>query len=194
MDQNNYWEKRYEENNTGWDIGDVSTPLVEYLDQLENKEITILFPGAGYAFDAEYAFKKGFKNVWVADIAQTAAERFFKRVPDFPKSQFIVGDFFAMDRKFDLIIEQTFYCALPPGWRDKYVQQMHKLLTKGGKLAGVLFTFPLTEKGPPFGGSIEEYQERFSKMFKVKTLKPCYNSIKPRMGNEVFIIAEKPKN
>jgi len=68
---------------------------------------------------------------------------------------------------------------------------MHNLLKENGKLAGVLFSFPLTEQGPPFGGSVEEYQELFSEKFLFKTLESCYNSIKPRENNELFIIFHK---
>lgn len=32
-----YWEQRYTNQETGWDIGSSSTPLKEYIEQLENK-------------------------------------------------------------------------------------------------------------------------------------------------------------
>ena len=190
LDQN-FWASRYEEEKTGWDIGGPSRPLVEYLDGLKDKEIRILFPGAGFAYDAEYAFKIGFKNVYVSDLVQETKDSFLERIPIFPKEQFLVGDFFTIEKEFDLIMEQTFYCALPPALRDDYVSKMHDILSVGGKLAGVLFTFPLTEQGPPFGGGKDEYQERFSKLFKINLLEDCKNSIESRMGNEVFIEIEK---
>jgi hypothetical protein len=45
-----YWSKRYQTNETGWDVGTPSTPLKEYIDQLENKNIKILIPGCGNAY------------------------------------------------------------------------------------------------------------------------------------------------
>ena len=186
-----YWNNRYLESQTGWDLNGPSTPLVEYINQLEDKTIRILFPGAGHAYDAEYMFNLGFKNVYIADFAQAAADAFLQRVPNFPKEQFIIGDFFKIDLQFDLALEQTFFCAINPELRDKYAKHMANILAPKGKLAGVLFNFPLTEKGPPFGGSLKEYQEHFSKHFTVKTLAECYNSILPRKGNEVFVILEK---
>jgi len=191
MSNAKFWNEKYIAKNTGWDIGGVSKPLVEYIDQLEDKNIKVLFPGAGHAYDAEYMYNLGFKNVYVVDVAQAAADAFLKRVPHFPKNQFLVSDFFALNQSFDLIIEQTFYCAIPPALRDEYVNKMHQLLNPGGKLSGVLFTFPLTEKGPPFGGSIEEYQKRFSTKFNIRTLAKCHNSIADRLGKEAFIIAQK---
>ena len=64
---------------------------------------------------------------------------------------------------------------------------MHELLAPSGKLVGVLFNFPLNTQGPPFGGSKDEYIGYFEPMFEIKTMETCYNSIGPRMGNELFI-------
>ena len=64
-------------------------------------------------------------------------------------------------------------------------------LSEKGKIAGLLFNFPLTEVGPPFGGSYEEYLNLFSEKFSIKTLEPAYNSIKPRANKELFFTFEK---
>ena len=32
-----FWEQKYENNKTGWDIGFISTPIKEYINQLKNK-------------------------------------------------------------------------------------------------------------------------------------------------------------
>jgi SAM-dependent methyltransferase len=186
----NFWTQRYQDGSTGWDLGYVSTPIKEYADQLSDKSIRILIPGAGNSYEGEYLWKQGFKNVYIADISEEPLHNFSERVPDFPKEQLLHEDFFSLDDQFDLILEQTFYCALDPKLRDAYVEKMHGLLKPGGKLVGVLFTFPL-ESGPPFGGSMDEYRERFSRYFDLKKLEECYNSIPPRAGNEAFLIAQK---
>jgi hypothetical protein len=51
-----YWEEKFIKNETGWDIGYVSTPLKEYFDQLTNKDLKILIPGSGNGYEAEYLF------------------------------------------------------------------------------------------------------------------------------------------
>ena len=84
------------------------------------------------------------------------------------------------------MIEQTFFCAIDPKLRKDYVHQSNKLLKPNGKLMGLLFDFPF-ESGPPFGGSLAEYQGLFSKEFKFSKMEKCYNSIQPRSGNELFI-------
>ena len=35
----NYWEERYQNNEIGWDTGTITTPLQEYIDQIENKNL-----------------------------------------------------------------------------------------------------------------------------------------------------------
>ncbi|HFS68167.1 MAG TPA: methyltransferase domain-containing protein [Flavobacteriia bacterium] len=183
----NNWNKRYLENKTGWDIGNISTPIKEYVDQLKDKNLKILIPGSGNSYEAEYLHKNGFKNVYVIDIAEKALQNFSDRVPDFPKEHLILQDFFKLDDQFDLILEQTFYCAISPELRDEYVKKVFELLKPNGKLVGVLFQFPLTEVGPPFGGSKEEYLKRFSPFFTIEILEDCNNSIPSRKEKEVFV-------
>ncbi|WP_372744009.1 SAM-dependent methyltransferase [Lutibacter sp.] len=186
-----YWENKYRENATGWDIGYASTPLTTYFDQLTNKELKILIPGGGNCYEAEYLFEKGFKNVFVIDIALQPLKNLKKRFPEFPEDHLIYDDFFNHTNTYDLIIEQTFFCALDPNLRTAYVNKTHQLLSNTGKVVGLFFNFDFTQAGPPFGGSIVEYLSLFYQKFNVDVLERCYNSIKPRRGNELFFIFEK---
>jgi thiopurine S-methyltransferase len=174
-------------------MGCVSPPIKTYIDHLNNKNITILIPGAGNSYETEFLFNAGFKNITVLDIARQPLINLKKRIPSFPASNLIHENFFEHKKKYDLILEQTFFCSLNPELRDNYVKKMSELLNENGKIAGLLFDFPLNDEGPPFGGSIDEYQNRFSKYFTIKTMARCYNSIKPRQGSELFIIFEKKK-
>lgn len=186
-----FWTNRYLQNNIPWDAGNITTPIKEYVDQLTKKELKILIPGVGNGYELQYLYANGFKNVYGLDISEEPIANFKKNNPDFLEDQLIVDDFFKHDNEYDLIIEQTFFCALNPELRPLYATKMNNLLKENGTLAGVLFSFPLTEQGPPFGGSIEEYRDLFSDNFVFKTLEPCYNSIKPRLNNELFIIFNK---
>lgn len=181
-----YWNQRYLENKAGWDIGYPSRPLKTYIDQLEDKSLSILIPGGGNAYEAEYLYEQGFQKITVVDLAQTAKDRFLARAPHFPEKQFLVQDFFEVEGQFDLILEQTFFCALQPSLRMSYAQKMHNLLKPAGKVVGVLFDFPL-ESGPPFGGSVSEYLGYFQPYFDLTVLERCYNSIAPRANRELFI-------
>ncbi len=185
-----FWSTRYKEERTGWDIGYPSTPLKEYIDQLEDKSVKILIPGAGNAYEAEYLFKNGFTNTFVMDISTTPLEAFSKRVPDFPKDQLIHENFFEHQKQYDLIFEQTFFCSFPPlpENRKRYGEKMATLLKPNAKLVGLWFDIPLTGDmvKRPFGGDKEEYLSYLAPYFDVKVFETASNSIKPRMGNELF--------
>jgi thiopurine S-methyltransferase len=187
---NDFWNNRYKTNDFGWDIGDVSEPLKKYIEQVDNKELKILIPGAGNAYEAEFLFKLGFKNVYVLDFAEAPLKNIKKRLPEFPNHQLIQQDFFEHKGQYDLIIEQTFFCAIDPILRSKYVQQMHELLAPNGKLVGLMFNDALNADKPPFGGNKEEYQKLFEDTFDIKKMEPCYNSIKPREGRELFVMIQ----
>lgn len=186
-----FWQGRYLEGSTGWDAGGPTTPFVEYINQLENKELKILIPGAGNAYEAEYLFDQGFKNVHVVDLAEAPLTNLKKRVPAFPSEHLIQGDFFEVTDTYDLILEQTFFCAIDPKLRAQYVVKMKELLNPGGQLVGVLWSVPMNADHPPFGGAVEEYQSLFDAHFNIKVLAPCYNSIQPRAEREVFIRLRK---
>ncbi|HUH26034.1 MAG TPA: methyltransferase domain-containing protein [Flavobacterium sp.] len=186
-----YWSERYTANNTPWDAGEITTPIKAYIDQLTNKDLKILVPGVGNGYELKYLYENGFKNVFGLDILEEPLKDFLKNNPSFPKEQLLFEDFFAHDETYDLILEQTFFCAIDPNLRSLYVDKINELLAEKGTLAGVLFSFPLTQQGPPFGGNQEEYKQFFQKYFKIKTLAPCYNSIKPRKNNELFIVIKK---
>ena len=186
-----FWEDKYLNNATGWDIGHISTPIKAYFEQVENKNLSILIPGCGNGYEAEFLHKAGFNNVHILDIAERPLTNFNNRVSDFPKDQLIHGNFFDHKGTYDLIIEQTFFCALNPLLRGDYIKKVNQLLSKKGKLVGLLFDFSLTDQGPPFGGSLEEYIRSFSYLFDIKILEKSYNSIDSRKDRELFIIFEK---
>jgi SAM-dependent methyltransferase len=186
-----FWNHKYLSGETGWDIGYVSTPIKEYIDQLSDKDLKILIPGGGNSYEAEYLFEKGFNNVYVVDISSIPLKNLAERVPSFPKENLLHADFFELEDTFDLILEQTFFCALDPSLREAYTDKMHQLLKPGGKLVGLLFNIPLNDDRPPFGGNKVEYEKLFSEKFKIEKMETAYNSIPPRAGNELFFILKR---
>ena len=192
VENNNFWSERYQQNQTGWDYGAITPPIKEYIDQLTDKSISILIPGCGSGHEAEYLWQNGFSNVHLLDFAPEALTLFSERVSDFPKEQMHCSDFFEHLGKYDLVLEQTLFCAINPNDRKKYAKKIVELIRPSGKLVGVLFNRDF-EGGPPFGGSMIEYQQIFQAVFSSVVIEPCYNSIKPREGSEVFIIMSHPK-
>ncbi|MGB0999103.1 MAG: methyltransferase domain-containing protein [Flavobacteriales bacterium] len=186
-----FWSNKYKNNKTGWDLGEVSPPLKAYFDKLENKELKILIPGAGNSYEAEYLFNKGFKNVFVVDLVKLPLRNIKNRIPKFPENQLIHANFFDIKDTFDLIIEQTFFCAINPELRPKYAAKMTSILKENGKLVGLLFDAVLNEDHPPFGGNKKEYKTYFEPFFDISIMENAYNSHVTRAGKELFFILRK---
>lgn len=187
-----FWSARYLSGHTGWDLSRASTPLYQYLCQIERKDLQILVPGAGNAHEVIAAWNLGFTNIFSLDISKIPIEEFSNRFPQFPKGNLLHGDFFDHKGSYDLILEQTFFCSLHPSLREKYAQKMFELLKPGGSLVGVLFNREF-DSGPPFGGNQAEYLTYFTPYFDFVVFENCYNSELPRLGKELFIHLKKSK-
>jgi len=194
-DEQAYWSNRYLEASTAWDIGAASRPLLSYFEQLDDKAVAILIPGAGNAYEAAYLHQQGFNNVHILDISDIPLKQFADLNPDFPKAHIHHQDFFKHKGKYNLIIEQTFFCSLiPTGMnRVKYATKIASLLVPKGQLVGLWFNHPLTDdmEKRPFGGSQKEYEGYLSPYFDVTSFEPCHNSIDERQGDELFGIFQK---
>jgi hypothetical protein len=187
-----YWTSRYKENKLGWDIGYPSPAIIHFMDQVVDKQVKILIPGCGNAYEAAYLWENGFKNLYLLDFSSIPLKKFSDEYSEFPTSHLLNMDFFDASGKFDIIIEQTFFCALDPSLRKKYIDKMFSLLQPEGCLVGLLFNIPLFDDRPPFGGQQKEYEDLFSSFFEIHKMEPAYNSIPERQESELFI-KMKPK-
>ena len=189
----NFWNSKYIHQETGWDLKAPSTPLKEYIDQLENKNSRILIPGCGNAYEADYLLEQGFTTITLIDISEVVVKTIKEKFKNKPAIKVLHQDFFTLEGEFDLILEQTFFCALNPELRPKYSIKMNELLAENGKLVGVLFNRDFGNDTPPYGGNKAEYQTYFNDYFDFKVMENCYNSIPPRAGSELFINLKKIK-
>lgn len=184
-----YWSQRYQAEQIGWDIGMVSTPIKTYCEQIKDKNLRVLIPGCGNAHEAMFLLENGFTDITLVDISKVLVDKLQTELKTYIQSGFckvIHLDFFKITGTFDLVIEQTFFCALDPILRNKYVDKMYDILAPQGKLVGLLFNRDF-EGGPPFGGNIKSYRSLFFQKFEILSLEESYNSIAPRQGAEVFI-------
>lgn len=190
MDQT-YWENRWEKQETRWDIGYPAPALVEYCKQIVDKNIAILIPGCGNAYEAEYLLNQGFTNITLIDIAQQAVENLKQKFANNPEITILYEDFFEHQGSYDLILEQTFFSAIPPFKRKEYATKMQEILKENGLLVGVLFDKQFNNPFPPFGGCPCEYKPIFEPHFEILKMEACFNSIPSRVGEEVFIKLKK---
>lgn len=188
-----YWDAQWKSNTTGWDLGEPAPPLVTLIDRLENKNASILIPGCGSAYEAQYLIEKGFSNITLIDISQTACDILSNKFSENAQVKILCEDFFSHNERYDVIIEQTFFCALPPTLRQRYVWKMHQLLNEHGILAGLLFNRTF-EVSPPFGGSREEYEKLFQASFDIQKMETAPNSVTPRANTELSFLLKKNQN
>ncbi|MBI4947019.1 MAG: methyltransferase domain-containing protein [Bacteroidetes bacterium] len=186
-----FWDDQYQSNTMGWDMGEVSPPIKEYIDQLQDKNLRILIPGCGNTYEASYLLQKGFTSITVIDIAPTLVNRLKAKFKNNSAIKILLADFFEHQGEYDLILEQTFFCAINPALRTNYRDKIFSLLSSKGKLVGILFDKEFEKEGPPFGGTKCSYEKIFKDHFELKTFEKCRNSFYKRMDTELFIILNK---
>lgn len=182
-----YWNKRWEEQDTAWDIGAESPAICNYAIKKIPKTSRILIPGCGNAYEADFLVKNGFVDITLIDIAPKLIESIKQKFKNYPQVKVLCEDFFHHKGTYDYIVEQTFFCAIAPEKRSEYVKKTSELLSKQGHLIGLLFDKNFEKNYPPFGGTKEEYQKIFSEKYEIHKLETCKNSIKPRQGTELFM-------
>ncbi len=187
----NFWKERYDSSTIGWDTGQSSPPLVAFFDTLNNKDIKILIPGCGNAYEAEYLHKSGFTNVFILDYVKKPLQNLKLRCPSFPSEHLICADFFEHQGKYDLIIELAFFTAITPHLREQFVFQMSNLLIAKGKYVGLFFNHDFGNDYPPFATSPDGYKSLFEQHFTFEQLANAKNSIAQRAGQELFFVFQK---
>ncbi|MDX1684706.1 MAG: hypothetical protein R3275_05670 [Saprospiraceae bacterium] len=190
-DTPDFWESKWKENETPWDLGVSSPQLMDFcINNIENRTSKILIPGGGRAYELTTLHNAGFTNVWLCDWSKSAIEEAQKVNPAIPQDKFLVKDFFKLKMNFDYILEQTFFSAIPPSMREEYVEKTYKLLKeRQGRIIALLFDIHFDHEGPPFGGSRKEYREIFSSRFTIERLEKAEKSVASRAGNECFLVA-----
>lgn len=182
-----FWDDRWKNQQTGWDIGYASPAIIDYMRGEENKNIKILIPGCGNAYEAKALIDLGFTNITLIDISPTLVETVQRKYKGIKQIHVKCEDFFELNEKYDLVIEQTFFCALDPILRREYVTKMTDVLTDSGKIIGLMFDVQFEKPGPPYGGSSAEYRKLFSDYFTISKMELSDHSIAPRKGTELFV-------
>lgn len=151
-----FWDTRYRDAVTPWDLGRVPMRLAAFLrgdSAIAPPAVRarVLVPGCGSAYEARALADAG-HDVLAIDFSAAAIAA--ARSALGPHAGIVrLADFFGFEgdhAPFDLIYERAFLCALPPRMAPGYAARVAQLLRPGGLLAGFWFTTP-TVKGPPFG-------------------------------------------
>ncbi len=188
-----FWTDKYLNNEAGWDLGGPAAGLKALLPKLKLPSSRIVVLGGGGGHDAAFFAEQG-HHVTLVDISAEAIALAKKHYGHLTNLNLVQGDLFDLPRdmygQFDLVFEHTCYCAINPSLRDDLVRQWRRLLNDNGFLFAVLFAMP-KRVGPPFGGSEWEIRQRLQKGFQIVIWQRFRQSIKPRLGRELIIYAQK---
>lgn len=188
IEKPDFWEQRYQEGTTRWDIGQAAPPFVSLLNSSPSLPIgrsAVL--GCGRGYDALLFASYGFDVVGF-DFAPSAiaAAQLQAKIAGF-SAEFLQRDIFELTSEFsgqfDYVIEHTCFCAIPLAKRQEYVKLVYSLLKPGGELIGLFFTHD-RPGGPPFGVTPTAIREYFQGEFDILFLEAATNSVSERQGEE----------
>lgn len=195
-----YWNDRYRSGDTGWDLGTPSPPFVRLHEAGQLAPCRMAVPGCGRGWEVAYFAGRGF-HVTAIDFAPEAiaATRMRLEADGIPLRggaageapadgvDLVQADLFDLPARlagaFDLVLEQTCFCAVDPARRPDYVAAVHRLLAPGGRLIGLFYDFG-EDGGPPFTTDPDEVRALFSGRFEVRALSRTPDSHPRRQGEE----------
>jgi cyclopropane fatty-acyl-phospholipid synthase-like methyltransferase len=188
-----------------WNIETPPNALVELCESGKVKPCKTIDLGCGTGNYAIYLASIGF-NVTGVDISQTAIKfakenANKKRVESCFLVANVLGDLNKVKETFDFVYDWELLHHIYPDKRNKYVENVYRILHSGGKYLSVCFS----EKDPQFGGSgkyretrlgtilyfssEDELRSLFDPYFNIKELKTIEISGKsaPHLVNYAFM-------
>lgn len=188
------WQGHYESNDLGWDLGQVAPPFVKLWQEKKLPVGKVLVPGCGRGHEVVFLAENGFE-VTAIDFSKGAVTYLEKALQERGLSGRVLHqDFFGLDDShdgiYDLVLEQTFFCAIAPRQRRDYVLNVARMLRPGGMLVGLFYNKD-KEGGPPYNTTREDIETHFSGKFKIQQLDKTPLSAEQRKDKEWLGIFKK---
>jgi len=191
-----FWQQRFDNNETGWDRGSPSPQLLAWLDSGGLLPCHIAVPGCGTGWEVAELARRGFE---VTGIDYTAAA--VAKTRALLQAQGLVAEVIQADvlsyqppHPFDAIYEQTCLCAIHPEHWLEYTQQLQRWLKPAGSL-WVLYMQMLRPAaseqgvihGPPYHCDINAMRALFTEKTWVWP-KPPYDKVAhPNLSHELAL-------
>ena len=154
-----FWQQRFDTQQTGWDRGGPGPQLLAWLDGGALRPCRIAVPGCGKGWDVAELARRGF-DVTAIDYTAAAVAITRERLAAEGLSATVVqADVLAYTpaAPFDAIYEQTCLCALHPEHWAAYTERLARWLRPGGELFALFMQMPrpgaMDEgliEGPPY--------------------------------------------
>ncbi|TJY59847.1 methyltransferase domain-containing protein [Sinimarinibacterium sp. CAU 1509] len=157
-----FWEQRYQSQQTGWDRGDASPALQQWLAADALPPGRVLVPGCGRGHEVVALAQAGYV-VTAVDLAPSAIEAVAEKLRQAgTQAQLIHADLlqWTPEQAFDAVYEQTCLCALTPSLWPAYAARLALWVRPGGTLA-ILFMQTGRDGGPPFHCALPRMHELF---------------------------------
>jgi len=161
-----FWNQRYASGETPWVLHKIPATLRSFLKRTRRKG-RVLIPGCGTDHGVIKAFADAGFEVTAIDFSRVALAETKKALGNFD-GKIMRADFFKSDfgKRFDLVYERTFLCAMHP-WRwARYAKRVAELLRPGGKLIGIFF-YGTEREPPPYPINKTQAAKIFGKYFRL---------------------------
>ena len=159
-----FWNAKYADAHTPWDLGEVSPPVRRLVEGHFPPEARVLVPGCGRGYEVLWLERLGYR-VTAVDFAdepirhlREEAERHGLRPEILREDIFLLPT--ALNGTFDILLEQTCFCAIDPSLYGDYERLAQRMLKPGGRLLGVFMELHGIE-GPPYHTPLELVQSQF---------------------------------
>jgi thiopurine S-methyltransferase len=184
-----FWHERWQKNEIGFHQREINTYLESCWDKLQIKAgATIFVPLCGKSHDMLWLLAEGYKVIGI-EISQMGVEDFFTendleaKVSDAGKFKcyeteeltLLCGDFFDLSAS-DLssvtaVYDRASLIALPPEMRQRYTQQLVKILPQKPETLLITMEYPAHEmQGPPFTVTEKEVSDLFGNHYQIDRL------------------------
>lgn len=192
-----YWMNVYKtEPNPGWNLNEPAAAFKDMLPRLKLPKSRILVLGCGEGHDAALFAQAG-HVVTAVDFSKEAISRGKQKYANLTNLNFYESDIFHLPQdwnfSFDIVVEHTCFCAIPPDKRNELIRLYRRMLHEEGQLLAVFFAME-KRSGPPYGSTEWEIRKRTEQGFHYLFWGRLRNSIPSRLGRELFVLAKKRKD
>lgn len=191
-----YWNRRYREGETGWDLGSPTPVFLRLLADAVLPPAETIVLGCGKGHDA-VAFARHGHRVTAVDFSAEAVEHTRALAAESGIAvSLLCTDLFTLvpeyAGRFDCAVEYVTYCAIEPSRRGEFADVVSALLKPGGMLVALLFPLERRKGGPPFGVDADEARTLFGRTLHEEVARFHPETIASRRGRELLTIWRKP--
>jgi SAM-dependent methyltransferase len=190
-----FWEGLYASGGDGWELGQPSPPLVDFVESTPPPRGRVAVLGCGRGHDARFLAARGYDVTGYdfSPAALTAARALARR--EGVEVAFEQRDIFTLWQEaaqaFDGVWEYTCFCAIDPARRPEYLRTVAAIVRPGGWFLGCFFPLRAVSPGPPFAVSRAEVRRRFGPRFRIERAQPPLRSARGRQGREWLVYARR---